>query len=102
MATFQIDIPRERIDSFCQQWRVAELALFGSVLREDFRSDSDVDVLVSFEPEAPWSLFDLVVMIDELEAIFGRKVDLVEKDAVRNPFLKRSIARDMEVIYAAA
>ena len=51
--TARIDIPMEQIEAFCRRWRVVEFTLFGSVLREDFRPDSDVDVLVSFEPEAP-------------------------------------------------
>ena len=74
---------------------------FGSVLRDDFRPDSDVDVLVSFNPSAPWSLFDLVTMQDELQKIFGRTVDLVEREGLRNPFRKRSILSSREVIYAA-
>jgi predicted nucleotidyltransferase len=56
------------------------MALFGSVLSDEFRSDSDIDVLVSFKDDDGWGLFDFVDMIDELKAIFGRKVDLVEKD----------------------
>jgi predicted nucleotidyltransferase len=99
--TARIDIPMERIEAFCRRWRVTEFALFGSVLREDFRPDSDVDVLVTFEPEAPWSLLDIVTMKEELEEIFGREVDLVEKAAIRNPFMKRSIRDCMERIYAA-
>ncbi|MFB3132666.1 MAG: nucleotidyltransferase family protein, partial [Rhodothermales bacterium] len=70
-----LNVPQDEIDSFCQRWRVVELAVFGSVLREDFRPDSDVDVLVSFGPDARWSLFDFVTMQDELEALFGRPVD---------------------------
>ncbi len=99
--TARIDIPRDRIADFCQRWKVIEFALFGSVLREDFRPDSDVDVLVSFQPEAPWSLLDIVTMQEELEAIFGRKVDLVEKEALRNPFRRHSILTGREVIHAA-
>jgi predicted nucleotidyltransferase len=71
------------------------------VLRDDFRPDSDVDVLVSFNPTAPWSLFDLVTMQDELQKIFGRTVDLVEREGLRNPFRKRSILSSREVIYAS-
>jgi len=78
-----------------------EFSLFGSILREDFRSDSDVDVLVTFAPEAQVSLFDLVQMQIELESLFGRPVDVVEKDALRNPFRKREILSTAEVVYAA-
>ena len=95
-----LQIPNDKIANFCQRWRVAELALFGSVLREDFGPDSDVDVLISFTKAARWSLFDWVDMIEELEAIFGREVDLVGKEAIRNPFRRHAILSDREIIYA--
>jgi predicted nucleotidyltransferase len=60
-----------------------------------------VDVLVTFAEEAPWSLFDIVTMQDELKEIFGRDVDLVEKEALRNPFRRHHILKHNEVIYAA-
>ena len=97
----RIPIDRERIAEFCRKWRITEFALFGSVLREDFGPHSDVDVLVSFEPEAPWSLFDLVDMIEELKRLFGRDVDLVEKEGLRNPFRRHAILTTKQVIYAA-
>ena len=96
-----MEIPGDKIISFCLQWKVRELSLFGSVLRDDFRSDSDVDVLVSFFEDARWSLFDLVDMADELRSVFGRSVDLVEKEALRNPFRRQSILSTRKVIYAA-
>lgn len=96
-----MEIPRDKIDSFCKQWKVKELSLFGSALRDDFRPDSDVDVLVSFFSDARWSLFDLVNMADELRDVFGRPVDLVEKEALRNPFRRHSILSTRKVIYAA-
>ena len=82
MAEAQVTIPTDKISDFCRRWKVTELALFGSALRRDFSPDSDVDILVSFAPETRWSLFDLVVMEGELEAILGREVDLVERTAV--------------------
>ena len=96
----KIDINAEAIAAFCRRWKVTELALFGSVLRDDFGPDSDVDVLVSFAPDAPWSLFDLVDMRDELKEVLGREVDLVEKDALRNPFRREAILAHREVVYA--
>ena len=75
-----IPIPPDALEAFCQKWRVRELSLFGSVLRDDFGPDSDVDVLVSFDEDAPWSLWDLIGMQDELAELFGRRVDLVEKE----------------------
>ena len=86
---------------FCRKWRVRELAIFGSALRDDFGSESDLDFLVSFVPEAPWSVWDLMQMKEELEILSGRTVDLVEKEALRNPWRKREILSTYEVIYAA-
>jgi predicted nucleotidyltransferase len=96
-----IPIDHERLADFCRQWRVIEFALFGSILRDDFRPDSDIDVLVTFEPGAPWSLWDLSRMRAELEEMFGRSVDLVEKKGLRNPFRRQAILSDARVIYAA-
>ena len=99
--TAQVAVDPRRIGDFCRRWRVTELALFGSVLREDFRPDSDVDVLVNFEAGAPWSLWDLSRMREELEEIFGRGVDLVEKKGLRNPFLRHAVLTTRQVVYAA-
>ena len=97
----QIGIPQDKIADFCQRWQIKELAIFGSTLREDFRPDSDVDLLVVFEDQAPWDLFDLMDAEKELEQIFGRRVDLVEKATIRNPFRRQHILQHHEVIYAS-
>lgn len=101
MSRFQVELPQKQLDLFCRKWRVKELALFGSVLRTDFRADSDIDVLISFLPDEHWSVFDWVDMQEELAVAFGRKVDLVEKIALRNPFRRRHILASHEVVYAA-
>jgi hypothetical protein len=101
MDTPRIQVPMDRIREFCLKWKVKEFSLFGSVLRDDFRPDSDVDVLVLLADDAPWDLFDWVDMIDQLKAIFGRQVDLVEKTAITNPFRRHHILRNRKVIYAA-
>lgn len=77
-----IELPREAIAAFCRRWRITELSLFGSVLRDDFGPESDVDFLVSFAPEARWTLFDLFDMEEELGRIVGRGVDFVTRLAV--------------------
>lgn len=77
-----------------------EFSLFGSVLRDDFRTDSDIDVLLCFEENSDWSLYDLVDMKDELKTIFGREVDIVEKEAIRNPYRRLSMFAEHEVLYA--
>jgi uncharacterized protein len=97
----QIEVPMDKIKDFCRKWKIKEFSLSGSVLREDFRPDSDIDVLVSFEETVSWSLYDVVEMKDELKAVFGRDVDIVEKGAVRNPFRRRSIMTNREILYAA-
>jgi hypothetical protein len=101
MVSPQLPIPEKKIRAFCRRWKVSEFALFGSVLREDFRTDSDVDVLVRFTETARWSLWDLADMQQELESIFGRSVDLVENGALRNPFRRQAILSTKEVLYAA-
>lgn len=101
MATKNIVIDEDAIRAFCAKWRVRELSLFGSVLRDDFAPDSDVDVLVSFEENSGISLWDMVAMTEELEALFGRKVDLTTKEGLVNPYRRYSILTTRAVIYAA-
>jgi predicted nucleotidyltransferase len=96
-----IEIPADKIAAFCRKWTVKELALFGSVLREDSRPDSDVDVLVSFAPDGGITFDNRVDMLDELAEIFGREVDLVEKEGIRNPFRRHEIFTTREIVYAA-
>lgn len=95
----KIPIDRDKIAEFCRRWKITELSLFGSVLRDDFRPDSDVDVLVTFADDAQWSLFDLVDIQEGLGQILGRKVDLTEKRGLRNPFRRYEILRTKEVVY---
>jgi len=99
-----IDVPEQQLIEFCHRWKVIEFALFGSVLREDFQPESDIDVLVTFTPETHWSLFDLVTMENELAKLLGNKVDLVERPALErsaNYIRRKSILDTMEIIYAA-
>jgi predicted nucleotidyltransferase len=96
-----LPVPRQVIAEFCRQHHITEFALFGSVLRDGFRPDSDVDVLVTFAPEAKPGLMDLALMQDELGRLFDRDVDLVEKPGLRNPFRRREILKTMEVVYAS-
>lgn len=91
----------EGLPEFCRKWRIQELSVFGSALGENFGPESDFDILVSFDGNARWSVFDIVVMKDELEQRWGRRVDIVEKGALRNPWKKREILNNREVLYAA-
>jgi len=102
--TARISLDRDRLVDFCKRWQIVELALFGSVLRDDFRPESDVDVLVRFAPDAHYGLFDLVHMQDELSELLGRKVDLVEREAVERSenYIRRGhILSNMEQVYVA-
>jgi len=104
MNRTKIDIPKEKIDEFCQKWKIVELSFFGSVLRDDFRPDSDVDVLVTFAPEGRYSLFDLVHIEEELEKMLGRKVDLVERGAIEqseNYIRRKHILNSAQTVYVA-
>lgn len=94
-------IPERELHDLCQRWQVRELSLFGSVLRDDFGPDSDIDVLVSFQEDAPWSLWDLTTMQDELSALLGRPIDLVEREGLRNPFRRERILSTRRVMYVA-
>lgn len=95
----QFKIP-DLLDSFCGKWKIKELALFGSVLRSDFRADSDIDVLTTFAAEAEWSLLDIARMREELSALMGREVDIVQPNGLRNPFRRAEILATRKVIYA--
>ncbi len=100
MQTIPIHVAVESLAQFCRKWQIRELSLFGSVLREDFRPDSDVDVLIDLHRAHPWSLFDIFDMQDELAAMFGHPVDLVTKGSLRNPFRRHEILSTRQVLYA--
>ena len=100
----RIAIDKEQIAAFCKKWKIVEFSLFGSVLTDEFRPDSDVDVMVAFEKPTMWSLRNLDQMEDELGTIIGRQIDLSTKIGVThmpNPIRRDSILRGSRVIYAA-
>jgi predicted nucleotidyltransferase len=101
LTASQLHIDRQHLSDLCHKWRITELSLFGSVLRDDFGPESDIDILVAFENDAAWSLFDLVELREEFMQLFGREVDLVEKGTIRNPFRRHAIMQSREVLYAA-
>ncbi len=104
MVQYPVAISQSQLSQFCQRWKIDELALFGSVLRDDFRPASDIDVLVTFLPEATWGLFDHVKIEQELVELFGRKVDLISKRAVLNSqnWLRREeILNNTHVIFSS-
>ncbi|MCY4396948.1 MAG: nucleotidyltransferase family protein [Rhodospirillaceae bacterium] len=100
----RIGVPPETLAAFCERWQVTKLALFGSVLRDDFGPNSDIDVLIAFADSARHSLFDMVRIEQELEAIFGREVDLVERAGIEqsgNYLRRKAILEAAETIHAA-
>ena len=104
MGKIRIDVPREKIAEFCEKWQIQEFALFGSVLRDNFSSNSDIDVLVTFREDAKHTLFDVVRMENELSELFGRKVDLVSRRGIessRNYLRRNVILSSAEAVYAA-
>lgn len=105
MSKTKLELPEKKISAFCKHWKITEFAIFGSALGDEFHADSDVDVLVSFAPDATITLFDMVQMQDELEKIFGRDVDLISKRGVeqsRNYLRKKNILENAQVIHAGA
>ena len=99
-----LGLSEQDISDFCQRWRITEFALFGSILRDDFDAESDLDILVAFAPDADWSLLDHVKMEQELEALLGRKVDLLSRRSVErshNWLRRREILDTAEVVYAS-
>jgi len=104
MKGMNFEIPKEKIADFCRRWKIVEFSLFGSVLRDDFRPDSDVDVLVNFSPDAEWSLLDHMAMEEELSALFGRKVNLVSRRAIErseNYIRRKAILETAQPYYVA-
>jgi predicted nucleotidyltransferase len=102
MQKISVDISDDQIRHFCQRWKVSELAIFGSAVKEYYSDDSDVDLLISFEPDTRWGLFDLVTMENELKDIFGKEIDLVEKNAVsksQNYIRRKGILDGAQIIF---
>ena len=97
-------IDHEKLAECCRKWRIAELALFGSVLRDDFHPDSDVDLLVTFEPDANWGLLEQATMESELSSMLNRKVDLVSRRAIErsaNWIRRQAILESAETVHVA-
>lgn len=94
------------VAEFCRKWHIAEMSLFGSVLRDDFKADSDVDVLISFAENVALGLLDKMAAREELEAILGRNVDLITQSGLLHwttlPSIRENILAEAEIVYANA
>jgi uncharacterized protein len=100
MSTSVLDLPVDAIAALCRRYHVTELSIFGSALRDDFRPDSDLDFLVSFEEDAPVGLFEYVELQLALSDLLGRKVDLVSKDGLK-PLIRDDVIASSRIVYAA-
>ena len=103
MIKIQLNLPTEEIITFCQKWQVTELALFGSVLRDEFRPNSDIDIMVQFHPEAHPTFGTLEQMEAELKSLCNREVDLVTRQGIessQNYLRRHEILSSAQVIYA--
>ncbi|MBS3917711.1 MAG: nucleotidyltransferase domain-containing protein [Deltaproteobacteria bacterium] len=104
MGKKAFEIPSDKIADYCLRWKITELALFGSALRDDFDPESDIDVLVTFDIDAHWTLFDMVDMQEELKDVFGRDVDLISRRGVEsssNYLRRKEILSSAKVIHVS-
>ena len=100
-TTVHTDLPMPQIEEFCRKYGVAEFCLFGSVLREDFGPKSDIDIMLKFKAGRGFTFENTPDIQEELEAMFGRSVDVIEKGRIRNPFRQHAIMNSYRVVYAA-
>jgi uncharacterized protein len=104
MKTLAVELPMVEIRDFCRKWRIRELAVFGSVLTDEFDDESDIDFLYTFEENSHWDLFDIIGMKLELEKVLRREVDFIDKEMIEqtdNPYKKRTILGKYLEIYRA-
>jgi predicted nucleotidyltransferase len=100
----KIQIPQQELIVFCQKWKIKEMSFFGSVLRDDFRADSDIDIIVSFEDNSTWGILELVRMKRELKILLGREIDLLTKKSIEqshNWIRRQEILGTAQVVYVA-
>ncbi|MGD1858984.1 MAG: nucleotidyltransferase family protein [Leptolyngbyaceae cyanobacterium] len=103
-STWPLSLTPEQVAAFCDRWQIVEMALFGSILREDFRPESDIDILISFSPDAVRGLLKLARIKHELEDLLERPVDLVVKQSVLdsdNWIRRQNILDSAQIVYAA-
>jgi len=95
----KININEADLYEILKGYAVEELYLFGSILREDFTTESDVDILISFKKNSNYSLFDLMDLQEKLEQYFNKKVDLIDNDGIKNPYRRKEILFTARRIY---
>ncbi len=92
---------QQSLEELCNLWLISEFSVFGSVLGDYFRPESDIDCLIEFSQEAQWDLFDIIELKRQLSDLFNREVDLVEKNSISNPFILKSIEENHQVLYSS-
>jgi len=100
-ALKKLMVPKKKIVDLCKRWQIREFSFFGSIVGDSFTEASDVDVLIRFDRSTHLGLFEIEAIREELEALLGRPVDIVEMDAVKNPYRRAAILASHEVLYAA-
>jgi len=100
MPVAKLSFPHDALGTLCRRYKVRELSMFGSAVRDDFRADSDIDLIVQFEPSATIGFLALAALQRELSELMGRKVDLVPKDGLK-PFIRDSVVSGARVLYHA-
>jgi hypothetical protein len=100
MSVSELSIPGSALEDLCRRYHVRELSIFGSAIRTDFRADSDIDLLVQFDPSARIGFLALAALQRELSDLLGRKVDLIPKDGLK-PFIRDSVLSGAKVLYDA-
>jgi predicted nucleotidyltransferase len=98
----KLNLPQIEITQICQQWQITKMSLFGSILRDDFNSNSDIDILIQFSPDARQGLFTLAKLKHKLEDITGRSIDIVVQESVENSnnwIRKNEILTTAQIIY---
>lgn len=95
------DIDEKLLAEVAQEFQICELSLFGSVLRDDFNQESDIDILIVFKEGVQYSYFDICDLQEKLEALCNRKIDIVEKASLKNPYRRSEILKNARIIYAA-
>ncbi len=97
----KIEIDETKLIEIAKKYNVKELYFFGSILTDNFSDTSDIDILISFNDNSDIGLFELFDFKDELQSLYQREIDLIEKEGLRNPYRKKSILESARLIYAA-
>jgi len=97
----KLEINENKVKEIASSYKILELYIFGSALRQDFNDKSDIDLLIKLSKDSGYSIFELIEIKEKFEKLFNRKIDLVELEGLRNPYRKEEILKTAKMIYAA-